>query len=246
VSRSCSFVNGSGVSSPASICSQVIDSRTQQLKRRITSRELSLELFDFFMAGTELPANAISFGVFQLARHPSVIGILRRELRDNGLERESLSDGEGFERLEKLPYLNAIIKETLRLGNLVPDRLPRAVPSESITIGSEYIPSGTIVSGSTQLLHMNQVLFPEPQTFLPARWLVRGTGGFKLDKYLVAFSTGMRDCIGSNLALRCFFACLVLYFDFEPVDFQDCTRERRDNIVACYDRDVVDRLCERK
>jgi cytochrome P450 len=69
------------------------------------------------IAGTELPANAISFGVFQIARNQRVLEKLQEEL-------EETSEGNGhlpsLSSLEMLPYLDAVVKETLRLGNLVP------------------------------------------------------------------------------------------------------------------------------
>ena len=170
---------------------------------RISDHYLGLELFDFLMAGTELSANAISFSIFHIARNPAIIERLRQELLQtvlqNGNQLPSLAD------LEKLPFLTAVVKETLRLGKMAPSRLPRVATSEGMSLAGLHIPGGTVVSVSPHLIHMNSSIFPEPEKFVPDRWLGDEAGSFigdaDPDKYLFAFSMGSRDCIGSNLAM---------------------------------------------
>jgi len=211
---------------------------------RISDYTLGLEIFDFFMTGTELPANAISFGVFHVARNPRIIERLRKELLDAGFQIDDLI--RTLVRLEKLPFLNAVVKETLRLGNLVPGRLPRVTPLQGMSVDGLHIPGGTVVSASCHLVHMNSLIFPEPEKFIPERWLIDEHGystPFDPNKYLFAFSTGSRECIGSALAIaeiRSVIACLVSVFDIEPASPQDYILDLtwRDNIVASYDRDV--------
>lgn len=149
--------------------------------------------------------------------------------------------------LERLPYLDAVVKETLRLGNLVPGRLPRLVPPGGMNIAETHIPGGTVVSSSTHLIHTCPSIFPDPAEFIPERWLPIGTkeslAGVKLDRYLLPFSTGSRDCIGNNLALaeiRSAIAGVVTFFDIRPANTQYSQQELswRDNIVASYDFNV--------
>lgn len=231
------------------ICSQVIAARYWQSKMSISNYNLGLEIFDFFMAGTELPANAISFGVFHVARNPPIIERLRKELYDA----EFIVDNrfQSLATLEKLPFLNAVVKETLRLGNLVPGRLPRVTPPEGMSVADLHIPGGTVISASAHLVHMNPSKFPEPEKFIPERWLARRPGGFKLENYLFAFSTGSRDCIGRELAfaeIRAVIACLVSFFEVELADPQDYFLDLgwKDNIVSSYERDVLVAVRERR
>jgi cytochrome P450 len=208
-----------------------------------------MEIFDFFMAGTELPANAISFGIFHVTRNRPIIERLRQELHDAGFLVNN--HFQSLNPLEKLPFLNAVVKETLRLGNLVPGRLPRVTPPEGMSVVGRHIPGGSIVGASAHLVHMNPSIFPEPEKFIPERWLVDTPSSFKLEKYMVAFSAGSRDCIGRELAfaeIRVFIACLVSFFEVEPANSQDYFLDLswRDKIVSSYERDVIVAIRERK
>jgi len=236
-------------SDSVTVCSQVIEARYWQTKIRISDYHLGMEMFDFFMAGTELPANAISFGVFHVARNPPIIERLRQELHNAGFLVNN--HFQSLTLLEKLPFLNAVVKETLRLGNLVPGRLPRVTPPEGMSVAGQHIPGGSVVSASAHLAHMNPSIFPEPEKFMPERWLDDAPREFKLEKYMVAFSTGSRDCIGRELGfaeIRVFMACLVSFFEVELANRQDYFLDLgwRDNIVSSYERDVLVAIRERK
>jgi cytochrome P450 len=236
-------------SDSVTVCSKVIETRYWQPKIRISDYHLGMEIFDFFMAGTELPANAISFSVFRVARNPLIIERLRQELHDVGFLVNC--NFQSLTVLEKLPFLNAVVKETLRLGNLVPGRLPRVTPPEGMSVAGQHIPGGSVVSASTHLVHMNPSIFPEPEKFMPERWLDDTPGRFKLEKYLVAFSSGGRDCVGRELGfaeIRVFIACLVSFFDLELANREDYFLDLgwRDNLVSSYERDVLVAIREKK
>ncbi|CBF78322.1 protein CYP677A1 [Aspergillus nidulans FGSC A4] len=103
-----------------------------------------------------------------------------------------------WEELEKLPYLTAVIKESLRMSPGVASPLPRVVPKSGAVITKTHIPGGTIVSQSSHFVHTNPDIFEDPHSFIPERWL--GEKGKSLDKWLLAFSRGPRSCLGQQLA----------------------------------------------
>jgi cytochrome P450 len=198
------------------------------------------------MAGTELPANAISFATYHLALNPPITAKLRSELAQFLHHKDGIPS---LSELEKLPYLTAIIKESLRLSSLIPGRLPRVVPPEGITVSGLKIPGNMVVSSSALMVHTNPLLFPEPEKFVPERWMNSGNG--MLDKFLVPFSVGRRDCIGQHLALaemRMFISRLVVNWDFELVseNGEGKGTRWRDNIVACYEPAVRVKIWERR
>jgi cytochrome P450 len=86
--------------------------------------------------------------------------------------------------LEKLPYLNACIKEALRISSGVISGLPRVVRPGGAIIDGEEIPGGTIVSIGSTFVHYNSHIFVSPHEFRPERWLQNP----ELDHWLVAFS----------------------------------------------------------
>lgn len=115
-------------------------------------------------------------------------------------------------QLEQLPYLTAIIQEALRLSYGVSTRLQR-IPHEVLQFQapdgrSWIIPAGTPVSMTSVLLHHNESIFPDSKAFSPERWLENP----RLDKYLVAFSKGSRNCLGMNLAYAEMRLCLSSIF----------------------------------
>lgn len=121
--------------------------------------------------------------------------------------------------LEKLPYLTCVIMEVLRLANGVAKRLTRSQPDNALQYGDYVIPPGTRVGMTAILLHENPEIFPDPYEFRPERW--EGEKGQQLQKYLVVFNRGNRNCIGQTLAwaeLYKAFACFFRRFSFELVD----------------------------
>jgi len=62
----------------------------------------------------------------------------------------------------------------------------------------QYIPGGVSVSMSALVVHNDPNIFPEPQKYIPERWL--GEDGKKLQPYFLAFSAGARGCIGRNIS----------------------------------------------
>ena len=126
--------------------------------------------------------------------------------------------------LEQLPYLTAIILESLRVNRIVSHRMMRAFPEKTLKYGEFEVPPGTIVSMTAILLHENETIFPEPHTFRPERWL-HGSQD-RLQRYLVPFSRGTRGCLGINLAWAEMYLTLASVFRRFDFDLSEVVRER--------------------
>jgi cytochrome P450 len=94
-----------------------------------------------------------------------------------------------------LEYLDAVLKETLRLYAPLPASEPRSLPTYSVIDGFQ-IPAGTVVSMSPYTLHRNPDVFPDPLVFNPERWLGDPKEVAEMKKCFWAFSSGGRMCIG--------------------------------------------------
>lgn len=114
--------------------------------------------------------------------------------------------------LEQLEYLNAITLETLRMSHGVSHRLQRVSPSQSLRYHDIIIPAGTPVSMTSVHMHNNTDIFPNPHLFKPERWLPLESEGRRLQKYLVAFGRGSRQCLGMNLGSAELYFCLAGVF----------------------------------
>ncbi|KAK1818116.1 hypothetical protein LTR12_007523 [Friedmanniomyces endolithicus] len=112
--------------------------------------------------------------------------------------------------LERLPYFAAVVKEGFRINDGASSRLARVAPDTDLPCNSQIIPKGTSISMSTYLQHRHPTLFPDPETFSPERWL--GPDAAKLERYLVNFSKGTRNCLGINLARSEVFLTLAAVF----------------------------------
>ncbi|KAF4630224.1 hypothetical protein G7Y89_g7918 [Cudoniella acicularis] len=144
-------------------------------------------------AGTETTAWCLSVITFHLLSNPASLEKLRKELQE---AIPDLDEPVSVEKIEQLPYLTACIQEGLRLSYGVSTRLPRVSPVDVMVFNDGkkdwHIPAGM----TSYLIHHNESLFPNSHEYIPQRWIDNP----RLDKYLVSFSKGTRQCVGINLA----------------------------------------------
>ncbi|KAL1871337.1 hypothetical protein VTK73DRAFT_2091 [Phialemonium thermophilum] len=157
--------------------------------------DIASECADHFLAGIDTTSDTLMFLIWSLSQPAN--SPVQEKLREEvlALSGESLN-GSGIptaEASDKCTYLNAVIKETLRLYAPLPSFEPRMSAADSIV--DEYkVPAGTIVGVSPFALHRNPHVFEDPLTFNPDRWL--GPEVAELNRWFWAFSSGGRMCIG--------------------------------------------------
>ncbi|KAF2190227.1 putative cytochrome P450 [Zopfia rhizophila CBS 207.26] len=158
-------------------------------------------------AGTETTGNTLSVLTYYVLANPSILQNLRSELESAAIASETGPNILLTSRiLEPLPYLQATIKEALRVSSSVSGRLPRRSPVSTMTYtspaGQRYdLPPGTVVSMSMRDMHFNPSIFPNPYCFDPNRWIhATPTELERMEKAFVPFGRGVRGCIGLELA----------------------------------------------
>lgn len=139
-------------------------------------------------AGLVTTSWALTIASFYLSRDPHITLQLREELSSS-----NLSTPYDWNQLQKLPYLNGVVHEAIRLSHGTATRHPRLAPDAELVYGRWKIPRNTPVSMTTMDIMMNETVFPEPGNFLPERWVRDGTA---LEKYFVPFGKGSRQCLG--------------------------------------------------
>jgi len=143
-----------------------------------------------FVAGHETTATALAWTITRVHEYGDVVAAAKKELD------EVLAGGEPEQsKLESLRYLDATVRETLRLNPVVPD-VGRLV-SRPIRIGGYELPAGVILVPSIDLTHRNPRVWPEPEKFRPERFLERRPGPYEF----FPFGGGIRRCIGMSFAL---------------------------------------------
>ncbi|OJJ70134.1 hypothetical protein ASPBRDRAFT_45449 [Aspergillus brasiliensis CBS 101740] len=106
-----------------------------------------------------------------------------------------------WKELEKLPYLYACVKESLRLVTGIMKRITRVFPENEFVVEGWTVPKGTPVGMSSYWMHMDPEVFPEPEKFKPERWLhTEESHDPRTTEYMVPFGRGSRDCLGKHLA----------------------------------------------
>ncbi|KAJ3527813.1 hypothetical protein NM688_g8076 [Phlebia brevispora] len=163
-------------------------------RKKPTESSLRDEAVLLVAAGTDTVSNASAVGTVHILGNRRIYAKLQDELKAAW---PILEERPRYETLESLPYLGAVIKESLRLSHGVISPMGRVVPKGGAVISGAYIPEGTVVGISNCFVHLNGDIFPKPHEFRPERWLEPGAEG--LETYLVAFSKGPRSCLGINL-----------------------------------------------
>lgn len=143
-------------------------------------------------AGFETTGFTLTTATYHILCQPSILDRLQHELRT---QYPSPSSTPSWQELTELPYLSAVIKESLRLSLGATARLPRINRKKDMVYGSWVIPKRTAVSMSHINLHHNEGVFQEPKAFKPERWLM-GEESKLRERYLVPFSRGARKCMG--------------------------------------------------
>ncbi|KFY41446.1 hypothetical protein V494_02993, partial [Pseudogymnoascus sp. VKM F-4513 (FW-928)] len=178
----------------------------------LSSDRLTQEAIALTTAGVETVKATITFAIFHTLNNPSIGARLKAELT------EAIPDPTiipPWVDLEKLPYLTAVINESLRLSYGTTQRSPRINRLHAMEYGKWVIPAGTAVGMDSYHMHTNADVFPDPFVFRPERWLdnPKGPNGRQpLTNYLTSFGAGSRICVAMHLAYMEVFVGLAVIF----------------------------------
>jgi cytochrome P450 len=144
-----------------------------------------------FAAGHETTSNALTWTLFLLSQHPQVAANLVDEL-------QGVLGGNAptLEQLGQLPYLDKVVKESLRIIPPVP--LNHRIIHTDTEIAGHAIPTGAELFVSIYHTHHDPELYTEPNRFHPERWATINPDAFQFNP----FSAGPRMCIGAPFALQ--------------------------------------------
>ena len=166
------------------------------------------------MAGSETSATLLAVAGFNLMTNPEKLQKLAYEIRSTFDTESDIN----FVTISKLPYLNAVINESLRIQPPIPAGIHRFVPPGGGIIDGRFVAEGTDVHVPQWAANHSPDNFRDPDRFVPERWL--GDNKYAGDQRDVfqPFSVGPRNCIGRSLAYmetRLILAKLIWNFDLE-------------------------------
>ncbi|RYO65006.1 hypothetical protein AA0113_g5602 [Alternaria arborescens] len=175
-----------------------------------SDEDLVNQLMTFLAAGHETTASAMSWAVYCLCQHPEVQTRLRQEIRTELPEALEPGGQISSTEIDRLPYLNAVLQETMRIFPPVPLTLRET--AQDTTIQNHFIPAGTTVVICPWAINTSTHMWgPDARSFNPDRWMQPGTantGGAESNYAITTFLHGPRSCIGRDFA-KAEFACLV-------------------------------------
>jgi cytochrome P450 family 135 len=195
------------------IVSMLIEARYEE-GSPLGEHELRDELMTLLTDG---PTSSSLAWVFErLLRHPKKLERLQEEVRTG----------------EDDTYMDAVVKETLRLCPPVPVVVRRLL--EPMELGGYNLPAGTTVAPCVYLIHRNEEIYPNPRHFLPERFLERPPGTYTW----IPFGGGTRRCLAASYAeleMKRVLRTVLSEVDLSPAD-SDSERARRSAISFSPDK----------
>jgi benzoate 4-monooxygenase len=182
--------------------------------------ELTAEALTQLIAGSDTTSNTSCAILYYVVRNPHVLSKLQRELD------AALPPGvPKFDAVKDLPYVQAVINETMRIHSTSSLGLPRLVPGRTpdnpnpkpVEILGHSFPPGTALSVPSYTIHHSKEIWGEDaDEFVPERWDAERLTSRQKEAF-IPFSYGPRACVGRNVAemeLKCIVGTVFHNFEF--------------------------------
>ncbi|KAK1640660.1 cytochrome P450 [Colletotrichum phormii] len=160
---------------------------------KLTEEMVQRESRSMIIGGSDTTSITPAYLVWAVVKRPD----LRLKLED---EVAGLSPDFDDNALEKLPLLNAVIDETLRLYGAVPGQLSRSVPAGGATLGGCFVPDGATVETQAYTLHRDPEVWPDPLRFDETRFRDQSKLTPNQKRLFSPWGAGSRICLGVELA----------------------------------------------
>ncbi len=180
------------------------------------------------IAGTDTTAHTLSFAVAELSLNPRVFQ-QARSVVDQVWQKKGAINIDSF---KELAYINATIKETLRLYSVASGSSPLEAQRETV-IDGQVIPRGTAISWSMLGAGRDPEIYsPKPEEFMPERWLDKSKQTSQLP--MIHFGSGSHRCLGEHLSVvesTVMLSLLLHHFDWELVNARSSVEDLQQNIL---------------
>jgi len=165
---------------------------------RIDNMQIVSLVISTITGASDTTATTVSAAFYYVHQDPKNATAMVEEL-----QQANLSGVPSYEQVARLPFLNAVIKETMRMCPILSRPMERIVPAGGITICGSYVPAGTTVGCAPLVMHRNTAVYgSDAGVFRPRRWLDADSEKLKtMDAAHLGFSRGRRVCLGQYIAV---------------------------------------------
>ena len=184
---------------------------------RMDELEVRDQLLSILSAGHETTAIAMAWTLYWLHRHPEKLNRLLEDISE-------LAPTGDPEALTQIPYLDAVVNESLRIHPVLPD-LARKLSQDAELMGCK-LKAGTAVGAVAFLTHRDPEIYEDPDEWIPERFLDHKFSPFEF----YPFGGGNRRCIGAAFAsfeAKVVLGTLLSAYHFELLDNRPLSVERR-------------------
>ncbi|PLB53995.1 pisatin demethylase [Aspergillus steynii IBT 23096] len=173
----------------------------QQAQGKLNNTDVLNSLGANIAAGSDTTAISLSSFLDYTLRSPETFRRLRDEV-DAAMAGKAPGEPISYTEAQEMVFMQACIKEALRLHPVTGYPLLRVVPEGGAVLAGQYFPGGTQVGINPWVLHRNEDIFgSDPASFRPERWLGAKGQVTVMSNHLLTFGSGARTCIGKNISL---------------------------------------------
>ncbi len=185
------------------------------------------EAFLTLIAGGNTVGSSLNSFLENILTRPDVYEKLMAEV-DGATKAGKLSPmPQHAEVMEHCPYYVACLRECMRIDPEAQTTMPRIVPEGGLELYGHFVPAGTEVTCSPWFAHRDTSIFGDDvESFRPERWLDPGKTVEYL-KYNMNFGSGVRSCLGKDLAMMELFKAGIVFLRSFRVAFADARRPVR-------------------
>ncbi|KAI0019795.1 cytochrome P450 [Xylariomycetidae sp. FL0641] len=145
-------------------------------------------------------ATTLTAAFWYLMTHPRAAAALEAEL---SAQAAALPPIPPFAQVAKLPYLHAVVRETMRLYPVAAFPMERIVPAGGVVAAGTRFPAGTSLGCLPAAVHLDPAVFgADAHVFRPERWIEAGPLELRrMDAAHIGFGRGRRNCLGQHIAM---------------------------------------------
>uniref|UniRef100_A0A0D9VHC3 Cytochrome P450 n=1 Tax=Leersia perrieri TaxID=77586 RepID=A0A0D9VHC3_9ORYZ len=167
---------------------------------KMAREDVTVLLLEIFGAGSDTMSVSLEWAMAELLRNPDAMAKVRAELKDVLGDKKALEEADAA----RLPYLQAVLKESMRLHPVGPILLPHYAEEDGVVIGGYAVPKDTAVLFNASAIMRDPAAWEKPDEFMPERFM-RSEHSFDFrgkDFEFIPFGSGRRLCPGVPLAER--------------------------------------------